>query len=287
MKLEALDVSPPIIDRNGNLLLAAITIRRKGFLSNESFVLQAKLSRYQPFGGQVEPAPTFIDGFAYGKLLGKPLHGERMVCKSVKLYRNDDGNLHFGGTFLFGKYRIALLPMDSQETRSYRDFRLRFGDFNGDRIPKSWDLEEILEAAAYTFVEDQPIDISRVQAATILAWKIEEDRQGWAHECIVGIRLGNPAQWILVHVFRRKLPAEGWLGWYRAWAEYGDRFWIKYYDRPLGSQEVEAFLEANEWWSLRMGVRVLDAELCAKSWKKMTGQSPSAKISSQNYRQNP
>jgi hypothetical protein len=286
VRLRALGVSPPIIDRNGNLLIAAIIIHRRSFLSSESIVLQAKLSRYQPFGGHVEPVPTFIDGLANGKLLGNPFLGGRLVCTSAKLYRNDDGKLCFGGTFLFGKYRIDLLPMDSQETKSYQDARLRFGDFDADRIPKSWDLEEICEAAAYTYVEDHPIDISRVKAAKILAWKIEEDRHCWVHECIVWLRLENPAQWVLVYVFRNKFPEEGWLGWCRAWAEYGDSYWIKYYDHPPISQEIEIFLKANEWWLLQTGSKLLDAEICAKAWKKVTGQDPSLKMPSQINRQN-
>lgn len=87
-----------------------------------------------------------------------------------------------------------------------------------------------------------------------------------------------------VHVFRHKFPEAEYFGWCRTWVEHGDSFWIKSYDHPPASQEIEFFLNKNDWWPPER-FKILDAEICARAWKKVIGQEPILEMPFQSDKQ--
>jgi hypothetical protein len=180
--------------------------------------------------------------------------------------REDDGSLLFGGTFTIGQFRVDLPSTVTQEAKSYGP-----QGFDGDRIPKGWDLEEIIEGATGIYVATPRV---RIHDAKILTWRISEDsRPLRVHDCVLWIRLNDPAEWVLIHVLRNRIGHQDWSNWGRAWDSHSG-FW-GFYDHPPNNQEVEDFLIANEWWvPLGEGFKLLDAEVCSKAWKKVTGQQP-------------
>ena len=122
---------------------------------------------------------------------------------------------------------------------------MRFGNFDGERVPKGWDLEQIVAGATQSRSVDTRIPLSRVQEAKILIWKISEDsRPVRIQQCTAWIRLDHPIQWMLAHAVRHKYSDDYWSDWSLAWREHSDPFWVKGFSHPPTSQEIETFLDA-------------------------------------------
>jgi hypothetical protein len=258
----------PVIGKIGDTVVAMIGFRTSRLFSGEPLVLQAKLYDFQP-------KAYFIEGFAFGELVGNAFRGQRVECNSLRLLRDNRGKMLFGGKFVVGQIRIELPLTEAQPAESFQDAFLRLDEFDGDRVPISWELKDIIDGALRTF-EPRPELKSHVQEAKLLTWKIIGyywwPGQGYyVGHCILWIRCDNPKQWTLAHVthIARDTPFH----WSLAWVEHSPLFWIKRYDHPPTKEEIETFLNANEWWSAprELECKLLDAEICANAWEKVAG----------------
>jgi hypothetical protein len=258
-----LEATPSLIGRSGGVFFAALSFRNSRLFSRESIVLNAKIPRFQS-------AHYLREGFVDGDLAGAHFQFERLEFTLLELRRDDHGGLLFGGTFIFGQFRIRLPLTQANEAESYRNVADHFG---GDRVPKEWNLEEMVEGAIRQFyLEGKPIPKGRVQEAKILSWRISEDlRPLKVQESILWMRLSNPIQWMLVHIGRND---NSWPIWWEAWVEHSDPYWIQVFDHAPTYKEIESFLNANKWWSAYEGFELLDGEACSNAWKNVTGQEP-------------
>ena len=266
-------VSPPIIGRNGDSIVATIKIHEPGLFSKEKIVIQMNLSR-SPRPIIPNHSLLLLNGLANGELNGNLFQAQEVACSAVRLELNDEGKLVFGGTFSFGSHRIIIPPIEVEELQSNKDARLKFGNFDGDRVPKDFDLEEIVWGAAEPY-EGAVIPTHSVQEAKILTWKVYENNQQLkAQECILWVHLNNPSQWMLVHVGRNRYSGEGWSGWFRTFQSHTKPFWIESYNHPPTNDEIEIFLDTNKWWAEVERLTLLDADVCANTWERATGQPP-------------
>lgn len=265
-------VSPPIIGRNGDAIVATIKIQEPGLFSKEKMVIQMNLRR------SPRPIPTprlfLLNGLANGELNGNLFQAQKVASSSVRLELNDEGKLVFGGTFSFGSRRIMIPLIEVEELKSSKDARFKFGNFDGDRVPENFDLEEIVWGAAEPY-EGAAIPTHSVQEAKLLTWKVCEDYQQLrAQECILWVHLNNPSQWMVVHVGRKGNFEKGWSGWFRTFISHTQPFWIESYDHPPTNGEIEIFLDTNKWWTEVERLTLVDADVCKNAWEKATGQPP-------------
>lgn len=266
-------VSPPIIARIEDTVLATIQIRKPGLFTNERMVIQVKFHRFRRSIGSSNF--SLIIGLANGELNGNRFQVQKVTSSSLRLELNEAGKLVFGGIFRFGPFRVMISPMEVEEALSSYSARLRFGDFGVDRVQKDFDLEEIVWGATQTLAGTTSIPTYRIQQAKILTWKVIEDyRPLKVQECVLWIRLDIPSQWILVHVGRNRYFEKGWSGWARYYASHTKPFWIESYDHPPTRDEIELFLNTNNWWTEVKGFKFLDGNVCTNAWQKVTGQPP-------------
>jgi hypothetical protein len=84
---------------------------------------------------------------------------------------------------------------------------------------------------------------------------------------------------MLAHVAKNGMTGFG-QDWFLAWIDHSAPFWIKLFDHPRTSNEIEEFLNDNEWWEPRHHWRSdceyepLDAAVCSNAWERVTGQRP-------------
>ena len=79
---------------------------------------------------------------------------------------------------------------------------------------------------------------------------------------------------MLVHVGRNRYYGEGWSDWFRTFKSHTKPFWIESYNHPPTNDEIEIFLDTNKWWAEVERLTLLDADVCANTWERATGQPP-------------
>jgi hypothetical protein len=271
-----LTAANPLIGKIEDTVIATFSFRNRRLFSGETLVLQAKLFDFQP-------KAHFIEGFAFGELAGNMFQGQRVECKSVSLLRNKAGKLLIEGMFIVGRFRIELPPTEAQPAESFQDAFIRLGEFDGDRIPLAWEMKNIIDGMVFGARMQYTIPglKSPFRDAKVLTWKICT-RFPWPNleqigHCVLWIHSDNPNQWILAHLAHTQW---GISPWFLASAEHSAPFYIKLFDHPPKSYEIEEFLNENEWWEAGNNwwshpeAELLDAEVCSNAWEKVTGQKP-------------
>jgi hypothetical protein len=153
-----------------------------------------------------------------------------------------------------------------------------------DTLPEGWRLGDIARAA-------HP---SAVPATThVLLWKRKvDDRPLLLEECLVLADLsetGGPERWILSRVFRHPNGKER--GWQLAFSHMGPGYkgfpqgaWVMHFEtftKKPSNKEVYHFMDEHMWdfW-VDSGWKVLDAQVCKRTWEKVLKEKPTRDFSS-------
>jgi hypothetical protein len=137
-----------------------------------------------------------------------------------------------------------------------------------DRLPRGWNVKDLARAA---------MKEGEVAAdARILTWRIDEDdRPLTVESAIVWLRFDGSGKrrWVLAHLYRH--PRDSRPKWLLSWVSDAPFTPRMEFDHPPQNAEVYEFLRET-WWEFgpKDGFRLLDAAVCAGTWKAVIGQEP-------------
>jgi hypothetical protein len=265
LKLESLHLK-----REGGTLLVTAALKHNLLFSDDQIIIKAKILRHLIISDPYCSEVTVI-----GRLGGELIEPRDVRCSSLTYMRRENSRILFGGTFDTGRFRMTISPALVRDDRSLENQELIT---DGDRIPRDWYLNEMLDGAFLTG-DREPTLRQRAETARVLTWKIwEGDNRLAIEECILWIKCDDPKRgWVLAHIAR--LP-DGEDRWSQAWASSRPSFWIKYFDHPPNSGEVYEFLTANDMSTEignKHGYHIVDEQFCTNTWKRVVGETPKQK----------
>ena len=147
-----------------------------------------------------------------------------------------------------------------------------------DRLPETWNLVEITDAALR--------DGETAIASDVLVWQIKEDcRPRRVESCIMWLHLADQIKpkWRISHLGRTPLERRNQWENYIVWD--GPYIYYRDFDHPPSSAEILSFVSATCWtWELNefddaetmrvlKGFKYLDGRVCLSNWKIRTGEA--------------